>query len=298
MTSPRQPSTRTRREVVASICRSATESRWFTTGVCWLILANAVVLGVETYPAAVEAGQVRIKAAEYTFFTAFTIEAAVRAGAHAERPSGYFRSPWNLFDLTLLVLIGLPFLSENATALRLLRLGRVLRAARMLPQLRIIFVAIGRSIPGAMAFVLAGALLLYMYAMFGWMFFAERDPEHYGTLGRAILNLFLLATLDGLSDAVRAGLAISPWSILYYASYVLLTSFVLVNVLIGVVINSLEEARRLETPGAAGETAGKERQLREYLVQARGALDDLEYTIAGPPPPQGERTEPSRDTSP
>jgi voltage-gated sodium channel len=113
------------------------------------------------------------------------------------------------------------------------------------------------------------------------------DPEHFGSLGRAVLTLFLLMTLDGLGDAVRAGLEISRWSVLYYASYVLLASFVLVNVLIGVVINSLDEAREIEnvpprrpprdtSPRASTENTA---QLRQRIAAARHALDELENSL-------------------
>lgn len=116
----------------------------------------------------------------------------------------------------------------------------------------------------------------------GWVFFARHDSEHYGSLG-------------------RAGLEISPWSIFYYASFVLLASFVLVNVLIGVVITSLDEVRDIErengAPGPASAAAGDdaERQLRD-IAQARRALDELEESLKcfpGPRPPEPEASAPS-----
>ncbi|MCZ9347477.1 ion transporter, partial [Streptomyces sp. TRM76130] len=135
------------------------------------------------------------------------------------------------------------------------RLARVLRTARFLPQLRVVLVAVARSLPGTLSFLLVGALLLHVYAMVGWVFFGRHDPEHYGSIGRAVLTLFLLMTLDGIGDAVHAGLDISR-CLLYYGSYVLLASFVLVNVLIGVVITSLEEAREMD----GRDTAPQERE--------------------------------------
>ncbi len=183
----------------------------------------------------------------------------------------------------------LPVVRENTTVLRLLRLARVLRAARFLPQLRIVLVAVGRSLPGTVSFLLVGGLLLYVYAMVGWVFFARADPEHFGSIGRAVLTLFLLMTLDGLGDAVRAGLEISHWSILYYASYVLIASFVLVNVLISVVITSLEEARAMgqaddqeqTDPGPPSAPRPlSEQELRERITTARRALDELEESLA------------------
>ncbi|MDX3582249.1 ion transporter [Streptomyces europaeiscabiei] len=234
------------RRALAEWARAVTEARWFGVTVFALILSNAALLGVETYSALVAGWGVWLRLAEHAFLVAFTVEILLRACAHADRPRDFLRDPWNLFDLTVVVSAFLPVARENGTVLRLLRLARVLRTARFLPQLRVFMVAVGRSLPGTFSFLLVGALLLYVYAMVGWVFFADHDPEHFGSLGRAVLTLFLLMTLDGLGDAVRAGLEISRWSIVYYASYVLFASFVLVNVLIGVVISSLDEAREME----------------------------------------------------
>lgn len=272
------------RRAVAARTRRITESAAFTAAVFGLILGNAVLLGIETYTGAVEQWYETLRAAEHVFLAAFTAEILLRAAASADRPRDFFRDPWNVFDLAVVALAFMPFARENATVLRLLRLARVVRAARFLPQLRIVIVAVGKSLPGTLSFVLVGALLLYVYAMTGWVFFAAEDPEHYGSLGRAALTLFLLITLDGLGDAVRAGLEISRWTFLYFASFVLLGSFLLVNLLIGVVINSLQEAREMEAeadaePRQPSSTRDPRRDLQEQIAAARRALDTIEAEL-------------------
>ncbi|MEU3219723.1 ion transporter [Streptomyces sp. NPDC006971] len=234
------------RHAIAVRGRRIVDSPAFTGTVFCLIVTNAALLGIETYSGVVQQWHGALKATEYAFLCAFTVEILLRCAAHADRPGDFFRDPWNMFDVLVVALAFLPFARENATVLRLLRLARVLRAARFLPQLRIVIVAVGKSLPGTLSFLLVGTLLLYVYAMVGWVFFADDNPEHFGSLGRAALSLFLLITLDGLGDAVREGLEISRWTIVYFASFVLLGSFLLVNLLIGVVINSLEEAREME----------------------------------------------------
>ncbi|WP_245883553.1 ion transporter [Streptomyces hyaluromycini] len=223
--------------------------------------------------------------AEHGCLAVFTAEILLRLGAHADRPRDFLRDPWNLFDLAVVLCAFLPLVRENTTVLRLLRLARVLRTARFLPQLRIVLTAVARSLPGTLSFLLVGALLLYVYAMVGWVFFGRHDPEHYGSIGRAVLTLFLLMTLDGIGDAVHSGLEVSRWSLAYYASYVLIASFVLVNVLIGVVITSLDEARQMEQEEATEEppypAPGLEdrRLLITRSTAARQALDDLERDL-------------------
>ncbi|MDG4862453.1 ion transporter [Streptomyces sp. T-3] len=299
------------REVVARRCRTVSEARWFAITVIALILVNALLLGVETYAGVVQDWHSWLRTAEQICLAGFTVEMVVRIGAHVDRPRDFFRDPWNLFDLAVVLCAFLPVVSENTTLLRLLRLARVLRTARFLPQLRILLVAVGRSLPGTASFLLVGALLLYVYAMVGWIFFAQSDPQHFGSLGRAVLTLLLLMTLDGLGDAVHGGLAISRWSVFYYGAYVLMASFVLVNVLIGVVINSLEEAREMEKAEkeekeAQELRAGREQEgsaphgvavlvpaaghedaplLHQRIAATRQALDDLERSLAHLPAP-------------
>lgn len=276
------------RRRLADHCRRIVGSTAFTSSVFVLIVANAVLLGIETYSGVVHQWRGALKAAEHLFLVAFTAEMVLRAAAHADRPRDFVRDPWNVFDLLVVALAFMPFARENATVLRLLRLARVLRAARFLPQLRIVIVAVGKSLPGTVSFALVGALLLYVYAMIGWVFFAGDDPEHYGSLGRAALTLFLLMTLDGLGDAVRGGLEISRWTIFYFGSFVLLGSFLLVNLLIGVVINSLEEARELEkererrVPGQEPGSDDPTEALRTHIAAARWALDSVETGLAAP----------------
>ncbi|MGW9524607.1 ion transporter [Streptomyces diastaticus] len=283
---------------LAARASRAVDSPFFTRAVFVLIVANAVLLGAETYTGVVAGWLPLLKTAEHLFLAAFAAEILLRLAAHADRPAAFFRDPWNLFDLAVVTGAFLPFLRENTTVLRLLRLARVLRAARFLPQLRIVLVAVGKSLPGTLSFLLVGGLLLYVYAMVGWTFFADDDPEHFGSLGRAALTLFLLITLDGLGDAVRTGLEISRWTIVYFASFVLFGSFLLVNLLIGVVIGSLDEARReaesdpgSPKPPAAVPPAAPEPLplLRARIAAARTALDDAERALTQVAPANAPR---------
>lgn len=97
-------------------------------------MANAALLGLETYSGLVADGQRWLRLAEHTCLAAFTAEIILRLAAHADRPRDFFRDPWNLFDLAVVLCAFLPVVRENTTVLRLLRLARVLRTARFLPR--------------------------------------------------------------------------------------------------------------------------------------------------------------------
>jgi voltage-gated sodium channel len=280
-----------RRKALAARAGLLVDARWFAVTVMAAIIGNAVLLGVETYSGLAERWQAPMSALEGCFLALFACESLLRLAAHADRPRDFFRNPWNVFDAAVVLFAFLPLTGDNTTLLRLLRLFRVLRTARFLPQLRVIVTALGKCLPGTVSFLMVGTLLLYVYAMVGWLCFAAADPQHYGSLGRAVVTLFILMSLDGLGDAVHAGLLISPWSLAYYGSYVLLSSFLLVNLLIGVVINSLEQARDADL--SEQKTARPEPEeisvqeadpldafgVRDRILAARLALDDAERLI-------------------
>ncbi|MEU8622495.1 ion transporter [Streptomyces sp. NPDC048623] len=287
---------------IAAACRAVTEAPAFSLVVLAVILLNAALMGAETYHGFAADHAVELDWAESGCLVFFTLEMLLRLAAHADRPKEFWRDGWNVFDLIVVASAYTPVVRENATLLRLLRIGRVLRTARFLPQLRILFIAVSRSVPGAVSFLFVGAVILYVYAMIGWVCFSSHDPAHFGSLGRALLTLFLLMTLDGLHEAIYNGLAISHLSLLYYGSYVLLASFVLVNVLIGVVLNSLDEARELDNTAVAADRTAREGttgakaaavsvptqanpgELAERIADLRQALDTLEQSLAARPP--------------
>ncbi|MFI6637986.1 ion transporter [Streptomyces sp. NPDC050504] len=284
-----------RRGAVAVRAGRIADAAWFSAAGVAAIALNAVLLGLETYSGLAAGWRQQLHSLEHLLLVAFTVEILVRALAHLDRPADFFRNPWNVFDALVVGIALAPFGGQNTTLLRLLRLARVVRAVRFLPQLRIIVTAIGKSLPGMAGFLLVGSLLLYLYAMLGWAWFGDVDPGHFGSLGRAVLTLFVLMTLDGFGDAVHAGLAISPWSIVYYGSYALLSSFLLVNMLIGVVIESMDQAREMEQEekarerearraGAAHHEREQERaELSAGIAAAREVLDELERRLASAP---------------
>ena len=106
-------------------------------------------------------------------------------------------------------------------------------------------------------------MLVYVYAMIGWVIFAEGDPKQFGNVGEAMLTMFQVLTLEGLPEFIATGRAVSDWAIPFYVSYVLLASFLVFNLFIGIVLNSMEEARAEELRRAEAELADEQHQERQ-----------------------------------
>jgi voltage-gated sodium channel len=245
------PTSSSRLSSVAGRCARITESRVFEVVIITVIAANAVVLGIETYPNLGAAGPL-LHWLELAFRAAFVTEIVIRILAHGRRPQDFFRHGWNVFDLVVIAATFIPGLHGDSALLRIVRVARVVRLVRFSPGLRTIFAALWRSLPGVGGFLALAMVTLYVYGMAGWLIFKDTYPEQYGDIGRSLLTLFVLLSLETLPDLIAQGMAVSPWTLLYYVSYVLITVNLLLNVLIAVIVNSMEEARRLEmTEGLA-----------------------------------------------
>lgn len=261
----------------------------FERAILAVILANAVVLGLETYDGVRRSAGGTLAVLNDVFLAVFVLELLLRLVAVRFDPRRFFTDGWNVFDFVVVAAAFVPGLRENATLLRIARLLRIVRVIRLLPDLRVLVVAVTRSLPGVGSLAILTVLLLFVYGMVGWLVFAEADPARYGNIGNAMLTLFVLLSLEGLPEAFAAGRAVSEWTVLFYLSFTLLAAFLLFNLFIGVVINSLEEARAIEVRRAeraladadpANDAEAHDQLVAERLRALRGALDDLEREVA------------------
>ena len=268
-------------------CARVADSRAFNLTVFLVIVGNAAVLGLETYDGIREDAGGLLDTLNEVFLAVFVVELAIRIGAFGSHPQGFFRSGWNIFDFVVVAASFAPGLRENATLLRLARLARVVRIIRILPDLRLLVTAMGRSLPAVASLGLLTVVLLYVYGIVGWVIFDDHDPERYGTVGQAMLTLFVMLSLENLPENIDMGLELSSWTVLYFISYTLLAAFLIFNLLIGVVINSLEQAHELEwrreqderrerAAGTEGEADDRRVALLEHVHELRLALQDLE----------------------
>jgi voltage-gated sodium channel len=272
---------------VVRACRRIAGSARFDALMLGVITLNAIVLGAETYDGIEDRYGDVLHVLNDVFLGAFVVELAIRIVACWPRPSRFFASGWNVFDFVVITASFLPGLRENATLLRLLRLGRIVRAVRFLPDLRVIFAAVIRSVPGVSSLALMTLLLVYLYGMVGWLIFHDSDPESFGNVGEAMVTMFVLLTLENLPTYIERGQELSDWTLLFYLSYVLVASFLIFNLFIGIVINSMEEARaeehrreRVAERAAAAVSDDPEDNLvvgvEDRIDELRAALDALE----------------------
>jgi voltage-gated sodium channel len=264
---------------MAHTLRRIVGSQLFDTLIIAVILANAVVLGLQTYPDLVARRGDTLDLLNEVFLGIFVVELLLRIGSYGRRPQGFFRNGWNVFDFVVIAAAFLPGVRDSSTLLRLARLLRVVRIVRLLPDLRVLLQGVVRSLPPLFSMTLLVTLLLFVYGMIGWLLFGDALPGDWGNIGVAMLTLFVMLTLENFPAYMDAGMSVHPWAWIYFVTFVLIAAFMVLNVLIGIVLNSMEEAREIERRRALGADVDDEispAPVAERIAMLRAALSELE----------------------
>jgi voltage-gated sodium channel len=275
----------------ANVAARLVDSVPFTIVVVATIAVNAVVLGLQTYEGVEDKWGALLDGINAACVGVFIVELLTRIASYWPRPWEFFRNGWNIFDFVVVGATFVPGVAENSTLLRLARLLRVVRIVRVLPDLRILLIGVWRSVPPLASIAAVTAMIIFVYGMVGWILFADDLPEQWGNVGRAMLTLFVMLTLEDFPVYMDEAMDVHQWAWIYFVSFILLAAFIVINVLISIVLNSMEEARELERREAIRARAGARvrgapidpeahAHVLERIVILRSALDDLELELA------------------
>lgn len=255
-------------------------SGWFQHSITAVIIANAIVIGLDTSAILYERFHGLFVALNQLFLLIFIIEALCKLGALMPQPGRYFRDGWNIFDFSIIVVSLIPATGELATLARLARLLRVLRLVSSFPELRLIVATLIRSIPSMGHVLILMSIIFYVYGVAGYHLFHEVDPAHWRTLGIALLSLFRIVTLEDWTDIMYAAMAVYPWAWIYFVSFVVVGTFVVINLFIAVVLNNLDEAkverlRELQAPPSQEQILEELRATQQVLQKLRTQLESF-----------------------
>lgn len=213
----------------------------FELSIVALIILNAVALATLTFPQVTGTTRDVLMAFDSIVIWVFVVELLVRIASYGKRPWMFFTSGWNVFDFLVIALV--PIFAGATIILRLLRLLRVVRLFRFMPEFRILSNSLARSIKPLLSLLVLIGFLMFLFAMAGVYLFGADNPESWGDLGIAMVTLTILLTLENFPDSLEAGLGTTPFALLYFVAFMFLVVFTVLNVLIGIVLNAMDEAR-------------------------------------------------------
>ena len=256
-------------------------SRLFRGTIIAVIVFAGVLAGVETNAALVAQHGTLLHTLDAAVLAIFIAEIALKIAAHGRRPLDYFRDGWNVFDFSIVALCLLPVGGSFAAVLRLVRALRLLRLVSALPKLQLLVGALLKSL-SAMGYVsLLLSLIFYIYAIIGIHLFGHHAPEHFGSLSVALMALFQMITLDNWSDLFHAAEGAGSFAAtVYFVSFILLGTMIMLNLFIGVITNSMAEmhTEMAQTESAATpqathlQIAKIEEQLRQLRISLTEAI--------------------------
>ena len=248
---------------------------YFIIGV---IIANGILLGLETSSALNGKYGHLMHLGNQIALGIFIVEAAIKMLALFPRPHRYFADGWNIFDFLVIVFSLIPATGQFAMIARLARLLRVVRLITAIQDLRLIVAALVRSIPSVVHVFLLMSIVVYIYAIMGYHLFHEHDPENWRNLGVSVLTLFNIITLEGWTQIMQTAMERHPLSWIYFVSFVVIGTFVVINMFIAIIINNLDEAKRerleeLETPPSSDQLLREIRATQTALRRLEERLD-------------------------
>ena len=220
------------------------EQAWVTNFIIGVILFNAVLLGLETSDAVMATAGPLILVLDSLCLAIFVLEIALKLFAHGWR---FFRSGWNIFDFVIVGIALVPA-TQGFSVLRALRILRVLRVISATPRLRRVVEGFITALPGMGSVFLLMALIFYIGAVMATKLFSDAFPEWFGDLGRSAYSLFQIMTLESWSmGIVRPVMEVFPWAWAFFVPFIMVTTFAVVNLLVGLIVNSMQDAHAEES---------------------------------------------------
>lgn len=208
-----------------------------------VILFNAVILGMETSTTIMGHAGGLIHALDYLCLAIFTAELLAKLYARGLR---FWSSGWNIFDF---VIVGISLMpgSGSLSVLRALRILRVLRVVSVAPSLRRVVEGFVTALPGMGSVFLLMAIIYYIGAVMATKLFGQAFPEWFGDLGASAYTLFQVMTLESWSmGIVRPVMESFPYAWAFFVPFIMMTTFAVVNLLVGLIVNSMQSAHAQE----------------------------------------------------
>lgn len=225
-----------------------------------LIVVNAVILGLETSKTMMASYGWLLEILDHIILAVFVVEIAARVTVHR---LAFFRDPWSVFDFIVIGIALVPA-TETFSVLRSLRVLRVLRLITGVPTLRRVVAGLLAALPGMGSIVFLIGLIYYVFAIMATKLFGADNPNLFGTLGDSLFTLFTVMTLEGwTNDVARPVMQNHPYAWVFFVVYIVITTFMVLNLFIGVVVNAMQEE--------ASKADAEEREVEREMIQEEAA---------------------------
>jgi len=223
--------------------RAIIENARFRNIIMGVIIFNAILLGLETSATIMANAKGLIRVLDTICLYIFIAEIGLKLYANR---LAFFRSGWNVFDFLIVGIAIVPG-SQGFAVLRALRVLRVLRLISGTPSLRRVVEGFLTALPGMGSVFMLMSLIFYIGAVMATKLFGEAFPQWFGTLGGSAYSLFQIMTLESWSmGIVRPVMEQFEYAWAFFIPFIMVTTFAVVNLLVGLIVNSMQDAHHEE----------------------------------------------------
>ncbi|WP_339719307.1 ion transporter [uncultured Paraglaciecola sp.] len=251
-------------------------NKLFEIFVVTVIIFSALLVGAKTYDMSENVYTIA-KFMDWFISAFFLTEISIRFMAE-HRKRDFFKSFWNIFD-TLIVIISLIPADDTELALvaRLVRVFRVLRMISIIPELRILLVSLIKAMPQLGYVMLLMFIIFYIYAAIGSTLFETINPVLWGDITISLLTLFRVMTFEDWTDVMYETMEVYPMSWLFYLTFIFFTAFAFLNMVIGIVVNVMEQENANARAEAIEESGDPSlREISEQISKLQGQIMSMQ----------------------
>ncbi|RDV27967.1 ion transporter [Alteromonas aestuariivivens] len=255
----------------ASLLQSRFETirsnKLFETFVISVIVISALLVGAKTYDMPPTFGSITL-ILDWFISAFFLTEICIRFLAEPKKRL-FFKNFWNWFDTLIVVVSLIPADNTDlAVIARLVRVFRVLRMISIIPELRILLVSLVKALPQLGYVMLLMFIIFYIYAAIGSTLFEPINPVLWGDITISLLTLFRVMTFEDWTDVMYETMEVYPLSWLFYLTFIFFTAFAFLNMVIGIVVNVMEQENTKARQAEKAES--NEPDLHMVMAELRG----------------------------
>ena len=146
--------------------------------------------------------------------------------------------------------------------------------------MRRVVAALAATIPGMASIGALLVMLVYVAGVMSTHMFGATDPEHFGDLPQSLLSLFQVMTGDDWANVIRPVTDEHPAAWVFFIVYILVSTYIVLNLFIAVAVEALEKQQDEETREIVDEVEESEQLVLAAITDLRAEVAELRTELA------------------
>ena len=248
------------------------ERPWVSALITILIILNAIQLGLMTCPWFDPYKGKWFYRLDFAFICLFTVEILCRIFAFRK---DFFCESQNIFDFIVVAVSWIPSpVCRWASALRVFRAMLLLNR---LSQLKSIMRSLMDALPNIGWVSVLLFIVYYVFAVLTTNMFGH-DFAAFQSLEKSLFSLFQLMTLESWPELLAPILEKHPYSWLVFIPFMVLTSYIFLNLVIGIIVTSMHDIS-LKKKSTEKREIDEIRDLKEQMNALSRQIENIQKTL-------------------